>query len=58
MIIERRRQKAEFLAVKALLKKIRQFPKDFCDDRKYIKFKLAVILILIIIGMSLDSWRW
>jgi len=35
---------------------IKKFIEKFCDDQEYIRFKLAVVMILMIIGMTLDSW--
>jgi hypothetical protein len=34
---------------------IKQFWDKFTNDQEYIRFKLAVVTILIIIGIALDS---
>lgn len=41
-----------------LKKSIIQFVDKFKDDQEYIRLKLAVVFILMITGMALDSlWR-
>ena len=43
----------QLIGGKIMLKK---FWDKFTDDHEYIRFKLAVVMILMIIGMTFDSW--
>ncbi|GEM_PF-2533362 len=38
-----------------MIKNVRNFWYKFTDDQEYLRFKLSVGMILIIIGMALDS---
>lgn len=37
------------------LNMIKRFWDKFTDDKEYIRFKLAVVMILMIVGMTLDG---
>lgn len=37
------------------MKTIKRFWDKFTDDHEYVRFKLAVIMLLMIIGMALDG---
>ncbi len=37
------------------MKKIKRFMDKFTDDREYVRFKLAVVMILMIVGMALGE---
>lgn len=35
--------------------RVKQFMDKFTDDQEFIRLKLAVVMILMIVGMALDS---
>lgn len=40
------------------MRKIKRFWDEFTDDQEYIRLKLAIGMMLIIIGMTLDGRMW